>query len=141
LFKTRLKVRTYECDSYGHVNNAVFLNYCEIARVELLEKMGFDLSRLMKAGFFLVLVKIEIEYKKPAYANDMLEVSVDWIARGKSSATFKQEIINLEQNELIARAKVIWVCTDAKGKPVSVPDELLNGYKNHIGDLPMENNK
>jgi YbgC/YbaW family acyl-CoA thioester hydrolase len=136
LFKTRLRVRTYECDSYGHVNNATFLNYCEVARVELLEKMGYDLVGLKKVGFLLVIVKIEIEYTKPAYANDELEVTVDWIERGKTSATFGQEIYNLNKNELIARAKIIWVATDLKGKPITIPDILLDSYRKTFGGLP-----
>lgn len=136
MFKTILKVRTYECDSYGHVNNATFLNYCEVARVELLEKMGYDLAGLKKAGFLLVIVKIEMEYKKPAYANDELEVSVDWIERGKTSAAFNQEIVNLKTNEIAARAKIIWVSTDLKGKPIAIPDVLVESYLKTFGNMP-----
>ena len=136
MFKTTLKVRTYECDSYGHVNNATFLNYCEVARVELLNKMGYDLDGLKKAGFLLVIVKIEMEYKRPAYANDELEISVDWIERGKTSAAFKQEIINQHNSELIASAKIIWVTTDLKGKPIAIPDVLLKSYQHEFGSIP-----
>ena len=136
MFKTTLKVRTYECDSYGHVNNATFLNYCEVARVELLEKMGYDLDGLKKAGFLLVIVKIEMEYKKPAYANDELEISVDWIERGKTSAVFEQEIYNRHQNDLVAWAKVIWVTTDLKGKPIVIPEVLIDSYQTAFGSMP-----
>ena len=136
MFSTTIKVRTYECDSYGHVNNATFLNYCEVARVELLEKMGYDLAGLKKAGFLLVIVKIEMEYKRPAYANDELEVSVDWIERGKTSAAFAQEIINRKTNELAARAKIIWVSTDLKGKPIAIPDVLVESYLKTFGNMP-----
>ena len=31
-----LIVRTYECDSYGHVNNAVYVNYLEYGRMQFL---------------------------------------------------------------------------------------------------------
>jgi YbgC/YbaW family acyl-CoA thioester hydrolase len=136
LFKTKLKVRTYECDSYGHVNNATFLNYCEFARVELLEKMGYDLAGLKNAGFLLVIVKIEIEYKKPAYANDELEISVNWIERGKTSAAFEQKIHNRKNDALIARARIIWVSTDLKGKPIAIPDVLIDSYKKNFGNIP-----
>ena len=140
MFKTNIKVRTYECDSYGHVNNATFLNYCEVARVELLEKMGYDLNGLKKAGFLLVIVKIEMEYKKPAYANDELEVNVGWIERGKTSAAFEQEIHNCKTNELIARAKIIWVSTDLKSKPIAIPDVLIESYQKTFGNLPSIKN-
>ena len=141
LFKTRLKVRTYECDSYGHVNNATFLNYCEVARVELLEKIGYSLERLMKSGFFLVIIKIEMEYKKPAYANEELEVSVNWIERGTTSAVFEQEIVNTRNNLLVAKAKVVWVSTDLNGKPTAIPSELIKDYSKMFGYLPPIKNK
>jgi acyl-CoA thioester hydrolase len=136
LFKTTLKVRTYECDSYGHVNNATFLNYCEVARVELLEKMGYDLDGLKKAGFLLVIVKIEMEYKKPAYANDKLEISVNWIERGKTSAAFEQKIYDRNMNVLVAQAKIIWVATDLKGKPIAIPQVLMDNYQKLFGSNP-----
>ena len=141
LFKTTLKVRTYECDSYGHVNNATFLNYCEVARVELLEKMGYDLDGLKKAGFLLVIVKIEMEYKNPAFANDELEITVEWKKHGRTSAVFEQEIHNLHQNDLVARAKVIWVATDLKGKPIAIPEVLLDSYQKTFGSLSLIKNK
>ena len=42
-FTLKFKVRSYECDSYGHVNNAVYLNYLEFARMSALEENGFTL--------------------------------------------------------------------------------------------------
>ena len=36
-FKTELQVRSYELDFYGHVNNAIYLNYLEYARGNYLE--------------------------------------------------------------------------------------------------------
>ena len=63
-FETDIKARTYECDLYGHVNNATFLNYCELARVEFLEHLGFTLQTLKESGFILPIVKIEIEGKE-----------------------------------------------------------------------------
>ncbi len=48
--RTDLTVRSYECDSYGHVNNAVYLNYLEVARHELLAALGMDYAALRAAG-------------------------------------------------------------------------------------------
>lgn len=133
IYKSRLKVRTYECDMYGHVNNATFLNYCEFARVEFLNAMGFDLQTLMKSGFLLLIVKIEIEYKKPAYAGDELEITVKWIERGRTSSVFLQEIYNVD-GRLMISARVTWVVTDLKGKPLSIPLSIINGYEKAFDD-------
>ena len=40
VFTVKFNVRSYECDSYGHVNNAVYLNYLEFARMSALLEKG-----------------------------------------------------------------------------------------------------
>jgi len=135
-FETFLKVRTYELDSYGHVNNSTFLNYCEFARVEFLQKLGYNLESLKEKGFILPIVKIEIEYKLPVFANDELRLTIEWKSRGKSSSVFQQDIFRKEDNKLTASALVTWVVTDLKGMPIKIPDELLNRYKLMFGALP-----
>lgn len=137
-FETSLKVRTYECDSYGHVNHAIFLHYCEVARIEFLSALGYDLNGLMRQGLLLPIVKIEIEYKQPAYANQELRLTLEWLNRGKSSAVFRQEIYDKEKSYLIACAQVTWVTTDLQGKPITIPDELIHRYKKFSGQVPPQ---
>ena len=136
IFTTTLKVRTYECDIYGHVNNATFLNYLEFARIELLSELGFTLESLKKKGFILPLVKMEIEYKNPAFPGDELSISVKWIKRGRTSSVFGQTIVNGKTNQIIAVAKVTWVVTDLKGKPIAIPDELTHSFKKKFQYIP-----
>lgn len=139
-FETEFKARTYECDMYGHVNNAAFLNYCEFARVEFLEYLGYSLQGLQKAGFLLPIVKIEIDYKAPVYSGDVLKVSVAWTKQGKSSAVFEQKIVKKSSDVLAARAQVTWVVVDLKGKPISMPKELLDRVESVFNELPPKGN-
>ena len=53
IFKTELKVRSYECDSYSHVNNAVYLNYLETARMDFLNQIGFPYNDVVAAHYYL----------------------------------------------------------------------------------------
>ena len=140
-FETILKVRTYECDFYGHVNNATFLNYCEYARVEFLHFLGYNLENLKQKGFVLPIVKIEIEYKEPVFADEVLKLKIEWISRGRSSSTFKQDIIRQRDNSLVAQAYVTWVVTDLKGKPISIPKELLERVNEKYSQLPLVSNE
>ena len=48
-----LVVRTYECDAYGHVNNAVYLNFLEYGRMEYLHQIDFDYKNLVADGYYL----------------------------------------------------------------------------------------
>jgi len=135
-FETEIKVRSYECDMYGHVNNASFLNYCEFARIEFLEEMGYSLQGLQQAGFVLPIVKIEIEYKIPAFASEKLIISAEWILRGKTSAVFEQVISKKKDGKVAARVLVTWVATDLTGKPIALPQELLERTEERFGTLP-----
>ena len=72
--KCSLTVRTYECDSYGHVNNANYLNYLEYGRQEFLKDVGFDYHASLAAGYGIYVARIEIDYKKPALYDDKLTI-------------------------------------------------------------------
>ncbi len=136
VFKTELKVRTYECDLYGHVNNAVYLNYFEAARVEFLEAIDLNLAKLKNMGFLLPIVRIETDYKKPLFPGEIIEITAEWVKRGVSSAIFRQEIIKKETGKLAARALVTWVATNLQGKPIPIPEIILQKAQNYFGLLP-----
>ncbi|MCP4165320.1 MAG: acyl-CoA thioesterase [Chloroflexi bacterium] len=60
------RIRHYECDACGHVNNAVYLAYLEEASFAVAEAFGWPLRRMMDAGFAIVARHYHIEYKQPA---------------------------------------------------------------------------
>jgi YbgC/YbaW family acyl-CoA thioester hydrolase len=117
--KHNLRVRFNECDMYGHVNNAVYLSYLEHARVDLLKDIGLPLESLTESGIFLYIVKISIEYKKPAKIDDLLEIRTKYVKRIRTGGTFNQVIYR--GKDLIADAIVKWVSVDRIGKPVRLP--------------------
>ena len=119
--KCNLTVRTYECDSYGHVNNANYLNYLEFARYELLKDVGFDYPAMIEAGYGVFIARIEIDYKKPAIVDDELTIKSRPVKKGAVSGVIAQEIWRGE--ELLAGAKVTWAFVNSKGIPVRLPPE------------------
>ncbi|MDR0688735.1 MAG: acyl-CoA thioesterase [Spirochaetaceae bacterium] len=116
-----LMVRTYECDSYSHVNNAVYLNYLEVARYEFLKDINFDYPAMIKAGYGVYVARVEIDYKKPATADDVVTIRSWPIKKGAVSGIIAQEIKRGE--ELLVEAKVTWAFVDSKGMPVKLPSE------------------
>jgi acyl-CoA thioester hydrolase len=81
-----LTVRTYECDSYNHVNNANYLNYLEYARYEFLKDIGFDYIKAVREGYGVYIARIEIDYKKPAFTDDVLVIKSRPIKKALSAA-------------------------------------------------------
>lgn len=124
VFESFHKVRPFECDYYGHVNNAIYLNYLEFARMEVLEKKGFTLTGLKNSGLLLVIQRIDISYKWPALAHDQLAIRTVLKEYRRVGATFRQQILRLPDEKLLAEADVTWVVVNSAGRPVAVPPEM-----------------
>jgi acyl-CoA thioester hydrolase len=130
-----LQVRTYECDSYGHVNNANYLNYLELARYEFLKAVNFDYPAMIKAGYGVYVARVEIDYKKPAAADDVLKIQTWPIKKGAVSGIVAQEI--WREEDLLVEAKVTWAFVDSRGMPVKIPAEWdVPGLKPETNDSP-----
>jgi YbgC/YbaW family acyl-CoA thioester hydrolase len=121
IMETTLKVRSYECDSFGHVNNAVYLNYLEYGRMTVLEKAGFTLARLKALGACIVVRRIEIDYKAPAREGESLVIRTHLEKHHKMKGVFYQEIFSVSKEALITRAYVTWVFTDLDGRLIAIP--------------------
>ena len=119
--KCSLTVRSYECDSYGHVNNANYLHYLEYARYEFLRDVGFDYSAMLEAGYGIYVARIEIDYKKPAVTDDELFIKSWPVKKGAVSGIIAQEIRRGE--DLIVAAKVTWAFVDTNGIPAKLPPQ------------------
>jgi len=134
-FETSLVSRTYECDSYGHVNHAVFLNYLEVARIEFLKTMGYTLDSLKKENLLMPIVKLEIEYKQQVFAGEELIITVEWIKKKNRSAVFKQMIFNNDKSLLISKAFITWVAVNLQGKAVAIPEKIVEKYEKNYGHI------
>jgi acyl-CoA thioester hydrolase len=117
-----LIVRSYECDSYGHVNNAVYLNYLEFARHEMLAAIGMDYAAMRASGFGLVVARIDIRYRRQAVERDELTILSRATKRLRVGGIIAQRI--LKGGELIAEADVTWVSIDASGRAAPLPPEF-----------------
>jgi acyl-CoA thioester hydrolase len=119
---TSLTVRHYECDSYGHVNHAVYVNYLELARMQFLRAAGFDYSGLIAAGFITIISRLDISYRSPAFADDVLAIETEPGETRRVSGTFHQVIRRGET--LIAEADVNWCVVNQAGRPARPPEKF-----------------
>ena len=117
---TPLTVRPYECDSYGHVNHAVYVNYLEHARMQFLHAAGYDYKGLIAAGFFTVISRLDIAYRSSAYADDALEIETESRETRRVSGVFHQVI--RRGPDVVAEADVHWCVVDGAGRPARPPE-------------------
>ncbi|MDQ4045342.1 MAG: acyl-CoA thioesterase [Chloroflexota bacterium] len=74
-YRLPVRVRFHECDPLGHVNNAVYLNWLEQAAIDHAALVGWSQENLERAvGGVFVARRHEIDYLRPAYEGDHLEV-------------------------------------------------------------------
>jgi acyl-CoA thioester hydrolase len=116
-----LQVRSYECDSYGHVNNANYLNFLEFGRYEFLKTIGFDYPSAIKAGYGVYVARVEIDYKKPAFTDDVLVIRSWPVKKGAVSGIIAQKITR--DDDVIVEARVTWAFVDSRGIPVKIPPQ------------------
>jgi acyl-CoA thioester hydrolase len=125
-FKTLLRVRHYEMDALGHVNNAVYQNYLEQAAIEHSEHLGLTLEVYRELAGVFVMRRVEIEYLRPAVAGDTLEITT-WLQEMRGSRAIRRyEIRKQNQDELLVTAEALWVWVEAKTmRPRPIPSALL----------------
>ena len=126
--RTTLQVRFRDTDSFGHVNNAVFFSYVELARIRYLVDVldpddGFE-------GMPLILARVECDFRSPIFFGQ--EVSVDSrVDRiGRSSIAMSHRMTATPDDRVVGEVHSVLVTYDyAAARPMPVPD----GWRERIG--------
>lgn len=124
IFELELKVRDYECDIQGVVNNSVYQNYLEHTRHEFLEANHLSFAELHDRGIDAMVSSIEIAYKTPLRPSDSF-ISKLYVAKEGVRYIFHQEIHRKSDNKLAIKAKVHAVAV-VNGKLASSLPEFDN---------------
>ena len=117
------KVRDYECDLQGVVNNAVYQNYLEHARHEFLQHRGLNFAEITARGIHLIVVRAELDYRQSLKSNDEFTVCSNLRRNSKLRFEFLQDIFRNSDEKLILQARIIGTALNQRGKPFLV-DEL-----------------
>jgi len=126
-FSIEIEVRDYECDLQGIVNNAVYQHYLEHARHRLLRSRGVSFGELTGRGIFLVVVRAEIDYRRPLRGGDLFRVDTSVERVSKLKFLFRQDIVLLPGGETALNARILGTSLNGKGRPALFPevDELF----------------
>ncbi len=117
------KVRDYECDMQGIVNNGVYQNYLEHARHEFLLAKGVDFAELARQKINLVVLRAELDYKLPLVSGDEFYVDVEVAQQSRVRFDFLQNIYRKHDGKLILAAKITGTSLNERGRPF-VPDVI-----------------
>ncbi len=124
IHEAKLRVRYRETDAQGIVNNADYLSYFEVGRVEWLRAAGLSYRELEKEGYGLVVVEALARYKRPAFFDDELTVRTELIELKRASLSFGYTV--LRGDEVLVTGRTLHGCMDlTTGKPRRLPATLF----------------
>ncbi len=109
IFEIEMKVRDYECDLQGVVNNANYQHYFEHARHEFLESTGANFGKLHNQGIDAMVSRVEIDYKVSLTSGDRFVVGLN-ISREGAKLVFHEDIFRLKDHKLCTRGRVESIC-------------------------------
>ncbi len=139
-FVTDIRVRHYEMDSLGHVNNANYQHYLEEVGIQHSEYLGFSLNRYRELGGYFIMRRVTIDYLRPAVAGDILAITT-WLENLRGTrVTRHYEIRKKGESDLVVTAEVLWVWVDALTmRPKGIPKEFVEVFDKYQQALIKSN--
>lgn len=123
--KIPIQIRFKDIDRMGHVNNANYLTYIELARVKYFEEV-VRLDKKWSPEVGIILARIEIDFKAPVFLHDSIFVYTRCSRIGTKSITLDWAVVRQKENseEVVAQGIAVLVCYDYRSeKTIPVPEE------------------
>jgi len=129
------KVVADDIDFNGHVSNITYLSWMIDAAIRHSESVGFGYEECLKLGGTWVAKSHNIEYKKPSFKNDELQMET-WVEEiGKIMSIRRYILTRPFDNTLILEGKTEWVFVDSKRfRPMKIPSMIIEGFKKAQAD-------
>ena len=130
IYELKMKVRDYECDLQGIVNNANYQHYLEHTRHEFLTATGVSFARLHEEGIDPVVARLTMAFKTPLRSGDEF-VSKLYLKKEGIKYVFYQVIYRLPDMKMVIKASVDTVClVNGRLNECSLFDEVFAPYLN-----------
>ena len=127
-----VKVRFRDIDAFGHVNNAVYFTYMEVARVEYITHVGLRTSDMPRP--FFIVAAAACQYKAPIQLNTALTLKVRVSRLGKSSFDMEYHFVDETSGQLLATGHTTQVIYDYVDQhSVPMPDEWRKIFSDFEG--------
>ena len=129
-------VRIYyeDTDAGGVVYHSNYLNFMERARTEWLRALGFEQPQVkVDMGVVIVMHSMQVEFKSPAYFNDMLDIHSRLTKVGHGSFEMEQKI--MREHTLLIKAQVKLAFVNAETfKPLGIPAAIKTVMLSKLAD-------
>jgi thioesterase-3 len=110
-FESTFKIRSFHTDSFGHVNNARYLELLEEARWQFAEHHGLiDLLNEENLGF--IIMQMNLRFRLPVVEGDTIQVLTSLITLGSDLGEVEQLIMKNGLGKLAAKSMFTFVLID-----------------------------
>jgi len=128
--ETPVQVMFYDTDAGGVVHNLAYLRFIELARTQLAEKMGMGMHEMTRTQRYPVVVRIEVDYKRPGMLGDHLVVRgrLDDVTPSRFWFTF--EIVRPSDGVLLVTSRQTCALIQMpSGKPQRLPAAWMQHFQ------------
>ncbi len=120
---TPIKIRFRDLDALGHVNNAVYFTFMEMARMEYFTQIGFLKPGEFPAPFFII-AEATCQFKAPIQLDTSLAIKTRVNRLGNSSFDMEYHFVDETAGQLLAIGRTVQVVFDyTTNRSVALPDE------------------
>jgi YbgC/YbaW family acyl-CoA thioester hydrolase len=126
------QVMFFDTDCAGVVHNIAYLRIIEVARTLLAEQLGMSLAQMAESGTYPVVVRTEIDYKRPARLGDTVRVEawLDEVDRMRFWCAFRVTRAGGEEKEtlFVQCRQMLALIQMPQGRPVRLPTDWAEKY-------------
>ena len=129
-FTISVRVDAADVDSYGHVNNVVYIAWLERCAWAHSAAVGVPEARCVAMGHGMAVRSIRANYLAACFDGDLVEIA-NWIVAndGRLRATRRFQLFNHTRETVVMRAEIDYVCMNLKtGRATRMPAEFKSAY-------------
>ncbi len=125
---TQHRVMSYELDSFGHVNNSVYLNYLEKARHDFMLQRGLSFDSFQLWGAFPVVRRAFLNFQAVLKADDEITIFGKITSRSKASFVMDYKIVRRSDGKIVFSGQTEHVFVQKSGTICRLPEEFCKAF-------------
>ncbi len=134
-FKSTFPVRYYETDQMAVVHHSNYIRYFEIARDEMMVKLGFPIEQCEKElGILVPIVSVECHFHHPAHMGDVLTAVAQFDKVPMAKMVVKQAVYNQDGVLCADGTVVLGFINKETFRPVRCPEPVVKLFEEHLND-------
>lgn len=119
-FRYPILIREHHLDTFGHVNNAVYLQILEEARWEFIQSRGYGLKDIARSGLGPTVLEWNIKFRKEIKLREQIEIESQLLSYDRKIGTLRQDIFNAK-GEICCEARMTFGLFDTKERKLVLP--------------------